>query len=452
MPSHAHSNPGHEPIDALPPTELSAVAPPETEFSNRHSTRNGRPASIRRVLVLSSAFPSKVQPIHGVFVKERIRFLAQLPGVEVRVISPVPYFPPLESFKRWYPLSQIPREEIIDGLRVTRPRYFLPPKVGGYFHADLMYPFVRRQLSRIRREFPFDVIDAHFIYPDGVVAAMLGAATNTPVVVTCRGEDIERFPDEPLIGRRIRKTLTRATQLVAVSGPIRDTMIRLGADPGKVTLIPNGVDAKKFAPTSRESARKTLGLPADRPIVLAVGYRLKMKGYHLLIDAIPKIKKTYPDVLVAIVGGQARWGLDYSAEIEERIRANAVSDSVLLTGARPPEELPNWYSAADVLSILSSREGSPNVLMEALASGLPAVATPVGGIPDVLGDTERGILLPERSAKAAAKGIVQALERTWNRDEIRQITIQNNDWDKTARQVNQVFDRALGIASEPSGE
>ena len=393
------------------------------------------------VLVLSSTFPSAVQPIHGVFVKERVCAVSQLPGVEARVISPVPYFPPIRRFKRWYPLSQISRNEMIQGLQVVRPRYFMPPKVGGYIHSALMYPAAMRAAAQIRRRFEFDLIDSHFVFPDGVLATTMAKRLGKPVVITGRGEDILRFPKFPLIGRQIRRALARADALVALSQEIAEAMIANGADADKITVIPNGVDCTKFQPIDRDEARRGLNLPTDRPVVLSVGYRLECKGFHLLVDAIPGIRERFPNVLVVIVGGQARWGQDYTSVIEERIRANNVADSIYLAGPRPPEELSKWYSAADQFVLLSSREGSPNVLMEALACGLPSVATPVGGIPDVLSDPRLGILLPERSAQAAAVGISEALAREWDRKEIRRV-MQKRNWQRTAEQVNDVFKRA----------
>ena len=395
-----------------------------------------------RVLVLSGAFPSHVQPVYGVFVKERLRFLAQRPDVDLRVISPTPYFPPIKACKRWYPWSQIPREEVIDGMHVERPRYPFVPKLGGYIHPRLMFPAVIRATKKLMRRFECDVIDSHFVYPNGVVATRLGKRLNRPVVITGRGEDIERFPDLPLIGSQIRRALHDATALIAVSERIAERMRLLGADPEKIAVIPNGVDCEKFYPIPTDVARGRLGLPQDRPLILAVGYRLELKGFHLLVDAIPAIKQRFPDVLVAIVGGQARWAADFLPEIEARISANKVQDHVILAGNRPQEELPAWYSAGDVLAILSSREGSPNVLMEALACGLPAVATRVGGIPDILSGRDYGILLDERSPAAAARGLIEMLERQPDRARIREDMLKKS-WHETAHRVNEVFARAI---------
>ena len=403
-----------------------------------------RPA--RRVLVFSSTFPSAVQPIHGVFVKERVRSVAGLPDREVRVVSPVPYFPPIRVFKRWYPLSQIPREEVVDGLEVVRPRYFLLPKVGRYFHPASMARAAYRSVSRLDREFGFDLIDAHFVYPDGVAAARLAARLGKPLVLTGRGEDILRFPQLPVLGRQIRGALAQATSLVALSDEIAEAMRACGAPAEKIHVIPNGVDCEKFRPLDRSEARRRLGLPEDRPVVLSVGYRLERKGFHVLVDAVAEIRRRHPDVLVVIVGGQARWGQDYSSVIEERIRVNGVSEHVRLIGPRPPEELPWWYGAADLFALLTNREGSPNVVLEALACGLPVVATPIGGIPEVLSDERLGLLLGERSAGAAASAVIEALSRSWDSAVIRQ-EAERRSWRATSEQVRDVFDRAVNPTS-----
>jgi len=400
------------------------------------------PRRRQRILVFSSPFPSSIQPIHGVFVKERVRNVAELPGCDVRVVSPVPFFPPIRRFKRWYPLSQIPREETIDGLGVVHPRYCLPPEVGCFFHSVAMARASYRTIARIRRDFDFDVIDAHFVYPEGAAAAQLARRFNKPLVITCRGEDILRFPRLPVVGRRIRRALKKATALVALSGEIADAMKANGAEPAKITVIPNGVDCAKFRPVARSEARRRLELPDNRPIVLSVGYRLERKGFHLLVDAVPQIRKRFPNVLVVVVGGQARWGQDYTSVIEERIRAGDVGDCVRLVGARRPEELPLWYSAADVFALLTSREGSPNVVMESLSCGLPVVATPVGGIPEVLSEAQLGLLLGDRSPATAADGIVEALSRSWDRSAIRRAA-EKRSWQATAEHVHDVFDRVI---------
>ena len=406
-----------------------------------NSTQIARSTAKRVLAISAGSFPSRVEPVHGVFVKERLRFVSQLPGVEVKVISPIPYFPPIKWFKRWYPWSQLPMHEVVDSVEVARSRYLLPPLVGGYIHPWLISSAAHRAIKSLGN-WSFNLIDAHFVYPNGVVAEKLARLYQLPYVVTGRGEDILRFPDLPIIGEQIRRALKNATQLIALSDEIAEAMIRNGGDPKRVTVIPNGVDCEKFAPADMLQARQVTGLPNDRPIVVTAGYRIERKGYHILVDAIPAIRKVFPDVLVVIVGGEARWERDYLPEINERIAANNVADHVKLVGAVPQTELRNWYNSADIFALLTSREGSPNVLMEALACGLPSVATPVGGIPQVLSDSSLGLVLRERTAAEAARGITEALARNWDRKAIR-FKMEQQSWHATAEQVRDVFDRAL---------
>jgi glycosyltransferase involved in cell wall biosynthesis len=367
---------------------------------------------------------------------------AELGAFEARVVAPVPYFPPIRCFKRWYRWSQFPREETVDGLRVIRPRYAMLPGIGGRFESALMYPSVRRAVERIRRDFDFDLIDAHWVYPAGVVGARLAQRYGKPLVVTGRGADMHLGPRIPAVARHIRRALGAASHCIALSTEIARAMKSNGAPADRVSVIPNGVDCDAFRPLPKAEARTRLGLPADAKIVLSVGDFFENKGFHLLIDAIPAIRRRHPNAFVALVGGAPGHGTDYTGFVNDRVAANGLESRVLLAGRRPQEELVWWYNAADVFALLSAREGSPNVLLEALACGTPAVATAVGGIAAELEDSQRGILLSERSAEAAAVGIADGLGRPWDRPYIRR-SMERRSWQSTAENVCEVFDRAL---------
>lgn len=400
-----------------------------------------------KILAISATFPSVADPSRGVFVKERLAALARLPDVQLRVLSPTPWFPPVRRFEKWYRWSQYPMQETFEGLLVDNPRYLLPPKVGGYVHPQLMRLAIVRKVDRLREEFRFDVLDAHYIYPAGSLAVMLGKRYGVPVVMTGRGEDMERFPALPLIGKTIRWTLGQAQQSVAVSQQIAAAMRTHGADPRRVHVIPNGIDTEKFHLKSQAACRRHLKLSADRRIILSVGDRLELKGFHLLVEALPAVLRQVPDALYVIVGGKGRFGRDYTAAIQDRIESLGLEQYVRLVGPRPHGELVDWYNAADVYAMMSSREGSPNVLLEALASGTPAVGTAVGGIRDELSRPERGLLLEHRTPQAAAEALVQALQHPWDRPQIR-ASMLDRSWDATARHVHQVLQRALDHHSQ----
>ncbi|KAA5546276.1 glycosyltransferase family 4 protein [Roseiconus nitratireducens] len=394
--------------------------------------------TVMRVLVVSATFPSSVDPTRGIFVKERIAALDRIPGVEVRVIAPTPWAPPIRSIPSWYERSQFPQHEFVDGLSVSRPRYPLPPKVGGYIHPQLMYPALLKEAKRIHQAFPFDLIDAHFVYPSGVAATRVARHFRVPVCMTGRGADMLRFPSYPLKGRPIRWALRNCDGSIALSSEIAEAMIINGAAKESVALIPNGVDTNKFRPADSAQCRAELGLPQAKTILLSVGDRIALKGFQVIVEALPKVLQRRPDVMYVCVGGPGRHGTDFTSQLRSAIARLGLSDRVLFPGICEHDQLYKWHNASDLYVLASSREGSPNALLEALACGLPAVSTRVGGAPDEIEKTGYGIIMRERSAIAAADAILAACDRQWNREQIRH-GMENRSWDVTARHVLQHF-------------
>jgi len=387
-----------------------------------------------KILVVSGAYPSCIDPSRGIFVHQRVRALAELPRVDVHVIAPTPWAPPVYAVAKWRDFSKMPRSEVFGGLTVDRPRYPLPPKVGGYFHPQLMAPTLLKSARRLRKKFQFDLIDAHFVYAAGAAATKVAKTLGIPICLTGRGEDMLRFPSMPFKGKRIRWALQNADAFVGVSRQIAEAMRTHGANPTRVATIPNGVDVDQFLSKPTEECRKLLGLPTDRQILLTVGDLLELKGFHVIIEALPEILKTHPNAMYVCVGGAGRYGRDYTSEIQSKIDRLGLGDRVLLAGPQNHNELVDWYNAADLYVLASSREGSPNALLEALACGLPAVATRVGGAPDELEPTGFGIVMAERTPEAAAKSICEALTKPWDRKGIRR-AMENRSWISTAKAV-----------------
>lgn len=392
--------------------------------------------------MLTTAFPSSVAPTYGVFVKERVRAIASLPGYEIKIVAPIPYFPPIRLADRWYTWSQFPRQETIDGLSVYHPRYPMVPRFGHRFQPRLMQGTVNRLVRQLATDFDFDLIDAHYVYPSGVLAARLAAATGKPFVVTGRGEDMCRFPHVPALRRQIEFSVSRASHCIAVSGEIAAAFEECGAAADNVTVIGNGVDCQRFFPRDRHTLRKRIGLPVSAKLVVSVGDLFENKGFHLLIDAVGALRHHGVDIHARIVGGSPRNGVDYRPVLEQRINSLGLGGFVELVGRRPHDELVDWYNAADVFGLFSAREGSPNVLMEALACGVPAVATNVGGIPDVLQDPRLGLLAEERTVESIANRLAEALDRNWDRNMIHDL-LRRRDWAHVAGKVAAVVENTI---------
>ncbi len=362
-----------------------------------------------RVLTFTSLFPNAKQPVHGVFVYQRMAHLARRPGNFVQVVAPVPYFPSWLRGSRRQMMSQVPRQERIGDLTVYHPRYPLLPKISMPLHGFLMFMGCLPSVLRLHRHVRFDCIDAHFVYPDGFVATLLGKLLKVPVVVSARGTDINLYPSFRLIRPMIRWTLQQAAGIIAVCRSLKDAMASLGISPEKIVVIGNGVDARRFEPLERRDARNRLGLPEDAQIVVSVGSLIPRKGYQFLVPAIGEIAPRHSKLRLCIIGEGS-----FRAELEHLSHEAGVQDRISFVGTRPNEELSLWYSAADVSCLVSSREGWPNVLLESMACGTPVVATGVWGVPEVIVSPELGVIV-EQTVASIAQGLEFALQKQWSR-------------------------------------
>lgn len=387
---------------------------------------------IMKVLVFSSLYPNNIRPHHGVFIQERITAFAKHSGNEVKVVAPVPYYPPIKLGSRW-PFSQVAWHEVRNGLDVYHPRYPMTPKIGMVSYGILMYLSVLKTITRLWKTFDFDAIDSHFVYPDGFAGVLLGRHFRKPVVVSARGSDINQYKKLPLIRRLLQFTLRNADRVIAVSHSLKGSMIDLDVPADKIVVIPNGIDLSKFKPLPREKAKRALGLPDER-VILSVGNLNQNKGFDLLIRAM-RILADHPGTgrttLTIIGDGPAHKPLSHLAA------SLKLHDRVRLVGSVSHDALYLWYSAADVFCLASGREGLPNVILESLACGTPVVATAVGGIPEIITSDTVGFLT-ERDELSLAETITRALNRSWDREKLVR-HVQERTWDRVAEAVHGVL-------------
>ena len=390
-----------------------------------------------KVLVFTTLFPNNVWPNHGIFVKERMCEVARLEKCEVQVVAPVPYYPCIRvGWRAAY--RQVVPDEIIDGVRVYHPRYVMIPKVGMALHGLMMFLSVYRFVKKIRRNFDFDVIDAHYVYPDGFAAVLLGRCFQRPVVVSARGSDINQFSRFPLIRRLLQYTLRRADKVIGVCQALKNAMMALKIPAEKIAVIPNGVDHKKFYPVSKQEARQRLRLPLDKRIILSVGGLIPRKGFDLILNALKLVSEEFRvnDFFLVVVGEGPQRGA-----LESLVLSCRLGDRVFFAGAIAHKELHVWYSAADLFCLASSREGWPNVVLESLACGTPVVATDVWGTPEIIQSTDVG-LLTKRNERDMASRICVALNKVWDADRIVEYSKQHT-WQRVAGAVFKTLEAVL---------
>lgn len=394
-----------------------------------------------KALVFTTAYPNNVWPNDSVHVRQRVSQFAALDECSVKVVAPVPYFPPLKISQKWL-FSQVARQEIIDGIEVYHPKYLMTPKVGMALYGLQMFLCALSTVRRVKRSFDFDLISAHTAYPEGLASVLLGAYFNKPVIVSARGSDINLLQTFPLIRQLLRFTLNKADSVIAVSDALKRSMIGLGILDSKISVIPNGVDVKKFHSFPKEEARNILGLGSQK-LILSVGNLTANKGFDLLVKAVRAFRVEHPsdNIQLAIIGEG-----DCRKSLETLVASLRLGAHVRLVGAVPHERLYIWYSAADVFCLASEREGWPNVLMEALACGIPVIATPVGGIPEIIVSEEIGLLTERQELKIAA-AIRQAFDKQWRREKIVQY-VRAHTWERAALDMRNVFELTLACGKK----
>lgn len=387
-----------------------------------------------RVLTFTSLFPNAEQPRHGLFVAERLRHLCASGRVEATVVAPVPWFPSRSRrFGRYGAYARVPAREIRDGITVLHPRYPAIPRVGMSVAPALMAAGVRACVSDLAPR--VDVIDAHYFYPDGVAAVALGRKLRKPVVVTARGTDLNVIPDHALPRAQIRRAARDAAGLITVSGALRERLVALGVPRERVQVLRNGVDLARFAPLDRDAIRARLGLAG--PVLLAVGNLVPEKNHALALAALGHL----PGATLLVAGdGPLRGALEAQAA---RL---GVAARVRMPGGVTQDALAGYYNAADALLLTSAREGMPNVVLEALACGTPVVATPVGGVPEVIATPEAGRLAKESTAEGVADAVRTLLADPPARADTRRYA-ERFGWEETTRGQIELFDRVVRAAS-----
>lgn len=388
-----------------------------------------------KILLFSTLYPSPVRPIHGIFVETRLRELLKTGQVQARVVAPVPWFPlKAQRFGEYAQFAATPHVGQRNGVEVYHPRYLLLPKVGMNLAPYAMALGALPTIRRLQRQgFDFDLIDAHYYYPDGVAAALLAKWLGKPLVVTARGTDLNLIPQHPFPRKLILQAAAQASASIGVCQALMDTLGELGADRSKLHTLRNGVDLERFVPEDRAEARQRLGLPIEGRYLLSVGHLIERKGHHIAVEALLHL----PGVTLLIAGAGPE-----EAALKNLAKRLGVADRLCWVGVVPQTELKWWYSAADVLALCSSREGWANVLLEAMACGTPVMATNIWGTPEVVSAPAAGVLMARRDAPALAAAWVQLHTQLPTREATR-AHAQTFSWDATTQGQLQLFRRVV---------
>ena len=355
-----------------------------------------------RIAVVTSLFPVPARPREGVFAERRWTGMVAR-GHEVCLFHPIPWAPPapldLLLGSERAGLARAPARQDCGGIDVRRPRYLHLPGQA----ASNAKRFARSTVSAINAvsalntssainassaldaseaehsNKPFDVIVCDYAWPAAMITQEL-AGQATPIVIHGRGSDVLLVREDPKLAKLLADSLRIARHWCAVSSDLVEAMDSLAKCPKHGMLTPNGVDPELFQLGSKAAARAEV-MPTikadDGRLILVVGHLIERKRPLLALRTFAAVAAAN-DRLVFIGRGPL------AKAIEDEARAAGLSDQVQRVGELAPQQLAKWYQAADLLLLTSLAEGRPNVVLEAMASGLPVVATDAGGTRELL--------------------------------------------------------------------
>jgi len=401
-----------------------------------------------RILVISYLFPNRIYPNHGIFVLNRLKAVQAY--CDIKVINPIPFFPFSTRFRRYKDFNKIPYIEIIEGIEVYHPRFFIIPRFFKWLDAITFAIATVPLAIKIKKVYPFDIIDLHWTYPDILSGYILSKIFKKKLLITVRGKEaLNLFPTESdgsiyceensLRTRILKYLLPKANFVITLSKELETLCLAYGISSQIVRTITNGVDNVAFHYLDKEKCRLKLDLSKDKRIILSVGSLIYGKGFDRIISIFPDILNHYPDSEFYIIGSEGPAG-SYKKELLELISLYGLKDNVKLIGHVDNHDLLLWYNAADIFCLASRGEGSPNVLTEALACGCPSVATDVGSVSEIICQDFMGIVV--NNEKLLLKAILSAFSKQYDRKVISDF-MRQYDWDWCARNVIQIYHRLL---------
>ncbi|HEY0781265.1 MAG TPA: glycosyltransferase [Thermoanaerobaculia bacterium] len=321
-------------------------------------------------------------------------------------------------------------------------------KAGAALAAPLYLRGARRAVRRQLASHRYDLLHAHWIVPNALAGAP--AATQLPFAIGLHGSDVF-LAEKALLRSAARRALGRASLLTGCSPELVDRVCALGFPAERSRVIPYGVDPAAFSPDPARSLlwRDRLAIPAAAPVLLGVGRMATKKGFQVLLEVLPALLAARADLHVILAGGGDRWA-EFAAIAG---RFGEGPERVHMPGAVLRDTLPDLYRAADLFVLPAVHDASgnvdglPNVILEAMASGLPVVATDVSGIPLAVGDGATGLLVEEGERAPLAAAILSLLDAPERARRMgsagRRKVLAELTWDAVAAQYHMAYEGAL---------
>jgi len=353
---------------------------------------------------------------------------------------------PLAKLSKFYPFLFLNRFSL-----KNKVDYRNKPKNVKIFITPFLYltiNFLYRQIGKKhynavqkiinKNSFHFDMILSQFAFSSGFVGAKLKEKYNVPLIIQGLGYDIYDLPFRDKKWKKIiEDSLNKADLILTVSQSCLNALNQLKINT-RIELIPNSYNDQLFFPMNTIEARRHLNLPLDKKILINVGNIIKIKGQLLLVEALSELIKVRNDILVIIIGDGS-----LKKKIEKKIDKLNLSSHLMLVGRINHAEVPFWLNSSDIFVFPSIRESFGVAQIEALACGVPVVATINGGSEDIIKDHKIGRLLKSRDPQILSNLILVMLDYPFNRDIIANYAKMNYSKKYVINQIKKNMDSLL---------
>ena len=392
-----------------------------------------------KLLLVTNLFPTPFDPERGIFTLQLVKRLQQF--CEVTVVCPLPWFPRwkvLAPFKKYAQFSSTPEQYEIEGISVHSPKYPLIPKLSENYHSFFMAQGIKRCIQKLHKENDFDAVNSQWLYPDSVAVDKILENLPIPHIATGLGCDVNQDTYEPIKGLKILQMLENCEKVTVVSNSLKQELINHGIQGGKINVIPNGIDTSQFRVLDKSECRSNLHIETRLPVVLYVGRLSEEKNVSTLLKSTAALADKGLSICLNLVGDGP-----LKNELKALAQQLGIQDSVNFVGKVDHSQIGMWMGATDYFCLPSLREGCPNVILEALGSGRPVIASRVGAIPDVV-SKESGILFTPENVEELSDSLKTAFETKWSAEVISG-SVQKLSWENAAGSYFEVFQQATKV-------
>lgn len=376
-----------------------------------------------KILWLTSQFPSDQKSIKGIYLYRTVRYLSKYYDIETWCFYPSvpPIFSMLKNpakcfdiYKYWK--SNIPNSDVslpgIDSKKlsfITYPR--LPRTIIQIWEAYFILRSAKQNIKNLNKDY---IIHSNWIFPSGHLAYILSKKMKIPYSVSLLGTDVHNLKYGTFYWRTAKRILENANYVSSVSEELlnrcRNEKIYIPEE--KSILIDNVYDTERFKISNKSDLRKRHNLNDNLKIIFYAGGLVEIKNVDVLLNAFSQVND--PKVKLIIAGKGAE-----ESNLKKLANTTVNSHNIMFVGNLQDEVLVEYFNMADIFTLPSKNEGTPNVIVEALLCGIPVVASNVGGIPKLIDNGKNGILVEPNSIDSLANGLIEALNTSWDRTALR---------------------------------